>query len=222
MSKILTASIVGALSLIFLVSVIIPQFANGQEDVHKTNEKQKAALDQSNQHGIWTGNFTGDGSTDILLYNNENGKWWLQSQAAANNERQWSLISNTSGFGNILSNEHRIWTGDFTGDGRTDVLFHYVGDGHWWLGLLAASNNQLQWSLISTTSGFGNILSNEHRIWTTDDFTGDGRTDVLLHNTENGKWWLGSLAASNNQLQWSIISLDANNQLHVSPISNTS
>ena len=166
MSKILTASIVGALSLIFLVSVIIPQFANGQEDVHKTNEKQKAALDQSNQHGIWTGNFTGDGSTDILLYNNENGKWWLQSQAAANNERQWSLISNTSGFGNILSNEHRIWT--------------------------------------------------------TDDFTGDGRTDVLLHNTENGKWWLGSLAASNNQLQWSIISLDANNQLHVSPISNTS
>ncbi|HKG31276.1 MAG TPA: hypothetical protein VKA91_08395, partial [Nitrososphaeraceae archaeon] len=128
----------------------------------------------------------------------------------------------TSGFGNILSNEHRIWTGDFTGDGRTDVLFHYVGDGHWWLGLLAASNNQLQWSLISTTSGFGNILSNEHRIWTTDDFTGDGSTDVLLHNTENGKWWLGSLAASNNQLQWSIISLDANNQLHVSPISNTS
>jgi hypothetical protein len=139
----------------------------------------------------------------------------------ANNERQWSLISNTSGFGNILSNEHRIWTGDFTGDGRTDVLFHYVGDGHWWLGLLAASNNQLQWSLISNTSGFGNILSNEHRIWTTDDFTGDGRTDVLLHNTENGKWWLGSLAA-NNQLQWSILSLDANNQLHVSPISNTS
>jgi hypothetical protein len=218
MSKI-TASIVCTLCLIFLVSVIIPQFANAQEDVTKIKEKQKEGLDLSNQHHKWTGDFTGDGHTDVLLYNAENGKWWLGS-LDANNQLQLSLISNTSGFGNILSKEHRIWTGDFTGNGSTDVLFHYTGDGHWWLGSLAA-NNQLEWSLISNTSGFGNILSKEHRIWTTEDFTGDGHTDVLLNDAENGKWWLGSLAA-NNKLQWSLISLDANNQLHLSLISNTS
>jgi hypothetical protein len=219
MSKIITASLVGTLSLIFLVSVIVPQFANGQED--ETNETQTEALDQSNQHRKWTGDFTGDGHTDVLLYNTENGKWWLGS-LAANNQLQWSLISNTTGFGNILSKDHRIWTEDFTGDGRTDVLFHYVRDGHWWLGTLAAANNQLQWSLISDTTGFGNILSNEHRIWTTEDFTGDGGSDILLHNTVNGHWWLGSLAAANNQLQWNLISIDANNQLQKSLISNTS
>jgi hypothetical protein len=163
MSKI-THSIVCTLCLIFLVSVIIPQFANGQEDVPKIKEKQKEALDHSNQHRKWTGDFTGDGRTDVLLYNAENGKWWLGSLGA---------------------------------------------------------NNQLQLSLISNTSGFGNILSNEHRIWTTEDFTGDGRTDVLLNDAENGKWWLGSLGA-NNQLQWSLISLGANNQLQLSLISNTS
>ena len=217
MSKFI-ASIVCALSLIFLVSVMIPQFANGQEDITKISVKQKEALNDSNQHRIWTGNFTGDGRTDVLLHDVENGKWLLGSPAA-NNKLQWSLVSNTLGFGNILSNDHRIWTGDFTGDGHTDVLFHYAGDGHWWLGSLD-DNNKLLWTLISNTSGFGNILSNQHRIWTSEDFTGDGRKDVLLHDAENGKWLLGSPAA-NNKLQWSLVSLDADNQLQLSQISNT-
>ena len=53
------------------------------------------------------------------------------------------LAGNTSGFGNLLEG-HMFWTGDFTGEGRTDVLFYYPGDGNWFLG--RSDGNQLTWN----------------------------------------------------------------------------
>jgi hypothetical protein len=47
-------------------------------------------------------------------------------------------------FGN-LADGRPIWVGDFTGDGRTDVLFYFPGDGNWILG--SYDGNRLQWGL---------------------------------------------------------------------------
>jgi hypothetical protein len=58
---------------------------------------------------------------------------------------QWSLVSNTAGFGNLLDGQHPIWIGDFTGANRAQVLFYYQGDGNWWLADI--SGGQMQWSL---------------------------------------------------------------------------
>lgn len=54
-----------------------------------------------------------------------------------------------TGFGNLIDGQHPVWLGDFTGSGRTQVLFYYGGDGNWWLGDTA--NGQLGWSLVGNT-----------------------------------------------------------------------
>ena len=44
------------------------------------------------------------------------------------------MAGNTAGYGNLADGAHPSWVGDFTGSGKTEVLFNYVGDGNWWLG----------------------------------------------------------------------------------------
>ena len=46
---------------------------------------------------------------------------------------QWSLVSQTAGFGSLLDGQHPIWIADFTGVGHAQVMFYYAGDGNWWL-----------------------------------------------------------------------------------------
>jgi len=37
-----------------------------------------------------------------------------------------------TGFGN-LADRRPFWTGDFNGDGKSEILFYYPGDRNWWL-----------------------------------------------------------------------------------------
>ncbi|MHA7291350.1 FG-GAP repeat domain-containing protein [Arthrobacter sp. MDT3-24] len=132
---------------------------------------------------FWTGDFTGEGRTDVLFYYPGDGNWFLGRSDG--NQLTWNFAGNTNGFGNLLEG-HMFWTGDFTGEGRTDVLFYYPGDGNWFLG--RSDGNQLTWNFAGNTNGFGNLLEG-HMFWT-GDFTGEGRTDVLFYYpvTATGSW----------------------------------
>ena len=154
------------------------------------------------RHPIWLGDFTGVGRTQILFYYNGDGHWWLGD--FVNGQIRWSLVSQSAGFGNLLDGRHPIWLGDFTGVGRTQILFDYNGDGHWWLGDFV--NGQIRWSLVSRSAGFGNLLDGRHPVWL-GDFTGVGRTQVLFYYNGDGHWWLGDVV--NGQMQWSLASQTA-------------
>ena len=92
---------------------------------------------------IWVANFAGTAKADVLFYYPGDKNWWL-GQFSATNQLIWNLAGNTSGFGQVWDGRP-FWIADFTGDGRTDVLFHYPSDGNWWLGSFVG--NQLQWTL---------------------------------------------------------------------------
>ncbi len=65
-----------------------------------------------------------------------------------------------------------MFTGDYNGDGKTDVLFYYKGDGNWWMGL---SNGQtLAWHGAGSSGGFGNLLDGVHH-WLRGDFNAMAR-----------------------------------------------
>ena len=154
------------------------------------------------QHGIWLGDFTGTGRIQVLFYYAGDGHWWLSE--LVNNQWRWSLVSQTAGFGNLLDPTHAFWLADFTGAGRTQILFYYLGDGRWWLGDLVGG--QVQWTAVNQSAGFGNLLDGHHRIWIT-DFLGLGRAQVLFYYAGDGHWWLGTL--TEHQLGWSLVNPQA-------------
>jgi len=96
-------------------------------------------------HKFWVGNFTSSQQLDLLFYSPADGNWWV---AYLEEERlNWKLAGNTAGFGN-LADGRPFWTGNFTGSGRTDLLFFSPVDKHWWLGYFVGT--QLQWNLANS------------------------------------------------------------------------
>jgi hypothetical protein len=97
----------------------------------------------------WIGDFTGNGSADILMYSPGDDNWFL-GQFDANAKLNWSFATNTAGFGHSINDGRPFWIGDFTGNGHADILMYYPGDGNWWLGQFDATNT-LKWSLTGST-----------------------------------------------------------------------
>ena len=73
----------------------------------------------------------------------------------ANNQLNWNFVGNTANFGNLLDGHHILWDGDFNGDGRADILFHFSDYQNWFLGRYDLANNQLNWNPIGNTNFFG-------------------------------------------------------------------
>ena len=150
------------------------------------------------QHPIWIGDFTGAGHQQVMFYYRGDGNWWLGNMNGG--QLQWSLVSQSAGFGNLIDGQHPIWIGDFTGAGHQQVMFYYRGDGNWWLGNM--NGGQLQWSLVSQSAGFGNLIDGQHPIWI-GDFTGAGHQQVMFYYRGDGNWWLGNM--NGGQLRWQFV-----------------
>ena len=64
--------------------------------------------------------------------------WWLGSHNGT--QLQWSLVSNTAGFGHGINDGRPFWVGNFTRPDRAEVLFYFPGDDNWWLGTCPMDN----------------------------------------------------------------------------------
>jgi len=152
-------------------------------------EWQTAAgvFDRSNNFGLavsgWrlvgTGDFNGDGTSDILFQSNT-GQVLYWQMAGGQVADMVSLGAATGGW-------TAVGTGDFNGDGTSDVLFQQSGTGL-----------MLDWMVSKGTNSPGNgiapvgAVQTDHGIaaagsgWTfagTGDFTGNGTSDILFVNT---------------------------------------
>jgi hypothetical protein len=122
--------------------------------------------------------FTGDGTDDILLFNNstrEIGYWQMQDGQIPHYQQITGLdwVTSTPGWWYAPTK----YGGDFNGDGRDDIL------------LSSQITNDTAIALATSTStaiavGLDKIGSIEE----TGDFTGDGSTDIIANN--NGHLYL--------------------------------
>ena len=79
----------------------------------------------------WAGNFSRPDRAEILFHYPGDKNWWLGTHDG--NQLAWTFAGNTADFGDLPLG-CPTWVGDFNGNGRADVLFHYPGDKNWWLG----------------------------------------------------------------------------------------
>jgi hypothetical protein len=131
-----------------------------------------------------------------MFYYPGNGDWWLGT-LNTQNQFLWNRVDNSSGFGNISKDP--FWTGDFVGNGHTDVMFYSPGDQNWWLGTLNTLN-QITWTLATNTSSYGNV-EDGRPLWVS-PFNGGKQTDVMFFWPWDDTWRLGIVGAG-NALVWS-------------------
>jgi RHS repeat-associated protein len=139
------------------------------------------------------GDFDGDGTTDIYLFNFSSGEnaVWLNNGDGTFNGLNWSASGVGSGWQRQL--------GDFDGDGTTDIyLFNFSsGENAVWLNNGDGSFNGLNWSASGFGAGWQRQLG---------DFDGDGTTDIYLFNFssgENAVWLNNGDGSFPNYWYWS-------------------
>ncbi len=120
---------------------------------------------------VGVGDFNGDGKADILWRNSNNGNVaiWLMNGTTLTN-------SSTATFGNMPLTWSVAGTGDFNGDGNSDILWR---DGSGDIAIWEMNGTTI---LNPNTSGVGN-LSTVWSVSQTGDFDGNGKSDILWRDT---------------------------------------
>lgn len=131
---------------------------------------------------ILISDFSGDGLTD-LAYIKENGENDLLVDLFLSDFQQGPFSINVNANINIGSSKE-ILIGDFNGDKKSQILVVAAGLSKIY-GLVADNSSVVAYSL---NNEFYDISNNEGS-FTTGDFNGDGKTDVLyLKTTETNNW----------------------------------
>ncbi len=142
-------------------------------------------------HNLQVGDFNGDRKTDFFVYGFNNVDWSV-----------WQInLSNGSGLETnyipaIKSNlkDDIVRTGDFNGDGCTDLMVTASSDDGWSGHYYYVSQN-FGTNLFPYQYNDGQVSSWNYFL---DDFNGDGRTDYLCIDGTSNPWWNGFMIYAQN------------------------
>lgn len=121
--------------------------------------------------------FDGDGRSDISVFRNSNGVWYVTNSS-----------NGSVGIQPFGLNGDRIVPGDYDGDGRTDFAVFRASEGNWYIQR-------------STGGFFGTTFGLPTDLPAQGDFDGDGKTDIAVYRPSNGTWFVlqstGGVAITN-------------------------
>jgi len=135
------------------------------------------------------GDFNGDGKSDIALQNASTGEVYL-----------WLLNGGTNGAGALAGHGYVGWrppsadwrlrdTGDYNGDGRSDILLQNAANGDCYAWLVDGT----------TVIGSGFVGWRPGAAWVAQrggDVNGDGNGDVLLRNSTTGESYIWAMSGT--------------------------
>ncbi|HVE60011.1 MAG TPA: VCBS repeat-containing protein, partial [Pyrinomonadaceae bacterium] len=112
------------------------------------------------------GDFDGDGATDITVYRNSNGVWWIKRSS----DQQAVAVQ----FG--LPGDKPV-VGDYDGDSISDVAVWRPSDGNWYILFMGTqSYTVVHWG----QDGDKPVPA---------DYDGDGKIDLAVFRTSTGTWY---------------------------------
>lgn len=136
--------------------------------------------------------FNGDGKSDVLLRHQRNNSWFLYAlDGIGLNQAHTGLIRFA-----LNPNWHFAAAADFTGDGKADMIMRR-SDGPWWM-------YQADGTQVLKNDNFGLLALTGSTTWQfrgIGDFNDDGRSDVLLRNQNDGRWFVYALSGRTKVLQ---------------------
>ncbi|MBD2569107.1 Calx-beta domain-containing protein [Anabaena lutea] len=141
----------------------------------------------ANNYNFTTGDFNGDGKTDLIHFANSNYLIvWL-----ANSDGTFNVGSHYTPWNGyfVASNKYNFKTGDFNGDGKTDLI-HFVNNDYAnvWL-----SKGDGTFDVPSFTPSSGYSIGANNYNFKTGDFNGDGKTDLIhFDNPDSLHLWLAN------------------------------
>ncbi len=122
-----------------------------------------------------SGDFDGDGKSDILWRNTNSGQAYIYQMNGL------SVV--TEGAVRNVSNDWKIFgAGDFSGDGKSDILWRNLNSGNTYI-------YQMNGSTVAS-EGLVRTVSNDWKISGTGDFNGDGNSDILWRNLNSGDTYI--------------------------------
>ncbi|WP_416971808.1 FG-GAP-like repeat-containing protein [Streptomyces sp. 4F14] len=129
-----------------------------------------------------TGDFNGDGLTDVLTRQASDGTLWVYPGTT---ESGPAVLGTRYQVGTGWNSQDAVTIGDLDNDGRVDVLSRQASDGTLWV-----------YPGTGRTSGAFGTRYQIGRSWQsqdvtrTGDFNGDGLTDVLTRQASDGTLWV--------------------------------
>ena len=139
-----------------------------------------------------SGDFNADGKTDLACYSGSNGAWIVGlSTGTSWNSSTWA---NGPAPGAPVSGQ--CASGDFNGDGKTDIVCYTGSNGQWVVSLSTGSG----WSTSVWPSGVAPGLPIANQCFIS-DFNGDLKADIACYTGASGTWAVALSTGSSFQSQ---------------------
>jgi len=132
---------------------------------------------------LLTGDFDGDHITDLLCHDRTTGANFIDFGRDGYNGFGGTTIA-VPNFGWCSHPTGQLHTGDFNGDGRTDLLCHDTQTGHKWLDYAANTTTIFAGTDYESTNNFCSHVGAKLLVG---DVDGNGMSDLICHTTTTGQ-----------------------------------